>query len=150
MLKRLYLRLSGERTYIFDITETVHTEKGDEETWLVRVEPNDLGVCEVVMKSTDCIFDVIENETLVAQRIQPKEWNVLVHACPATVTGSSRARSTGRTTGISSWTTGTDHNHICRLGCATSTSTRRIGPSRFVRRTEVLFFGIVLVRRSER
>ena len=30
MLKRLYLRLSGERTYIFDIDETVHTEKGDE------------------------------------------------------------------------------------------------------------------------
>lgn len=83
MLKRLYLRLSGERTYIFDINETVHTEKGDEETWLVRVEPNDLGVCEVVMKSTDCIFEVIENETLVAQRIQPKEWNVLVHAWPS-------------------------------------------------------------------
>ena len=73
MLKRLYLRQSGERTYIFDVIETIHTEKGDEETWLVHVKPNDLGVCAVAMKSTNCIFDVIENETLVAQRIQPKE-----------------------------------------------------------------------------
>ncbi len=58
---------------------------------------------------------------------------------PATVTGSSRAQSRLAGQQGLSWTTGTDPSHICRLGCATSASMRRIGPSRSVRRTEVLF-----------
>ncbi len=70
MLKRLYLRLSGERTYIFDITETVHTEKG-------MMRPgwsgwaNGLGACEVVMRiDRPHVRRHPENKALIAQRIQ--------------------------------------------------------------------------------
>ncbi|BCL52105.1 hypothetical protein [Siphovirus Jomon_CT89] len=77
MLKKLYFRLSETRTHVFDITRTIRVDKPGYTKWVISVKSdNDLGVCEVVATTNDCTFDVIEDEVLVASKIQPAEWTV--------------------------------------------------------------------------
>lgn len=74
MLKKLYFHLSDERTHVFDIKRTVRVDEGDFTKWIVSVDPqNELGVCEVVVTTDDCIIDTVGGESLVVFKLQPVE-----------------------------------------------------------------------------
>lgn len=74
MLKKLYFHLSDERTYVFDIKRTIRVDEEDFTKWVVSVDPqNELGICEVVVTTDDCIIDTVGGESLVAIKITPPE-----------------------------------------------------------------------------
>lgn len=74
MLKKLYFHLSDTRTHVFDIKRTIRVDEGDFTKWIVSVDPqNELGICEVVVTTDDCIIDTIGGESLVAIKITPPE-----------------------------------------------------------------------------
>lgn len=71
MLKKLYFHLSDTHTHVFDIKRTVRVDEGDFTKWIVSVDPqNELGICEVVATTDDCIIDTIEGESLVVFKLQ--------------------------------------------------------------------------------
>lgn len=74
MLKKLYFHLSDERTYVFDIKRTIRVDEEDFTKWIVSVNPqNELGICEVVVTTDDCMIDTIGGESLVVIKITPPE-----------------------------------------------------------------------------
>ena len=74
MLKKLYFHLSDDRTYVFDIKRTIRVDEEDFTKWIVSVNPqNELGICEVVVTTDDCMVDTIGGESLVAIKITPPE-----------------------------------------------------------------------------
>nr|DAU01739.1 MAG TPA: hypothetical protein [Caudoviricetes sp.] len=74
MLKKLYFHLSDERTHVFDIKRTVRVDEEDFTKWIVSVDPqNELGICEAVVTTDDCIIDTIGGESLVVFKLQPVE-----------------------------------------------------------------------------
>ncbi len=81
MLKKLYFHLSDTRTHVFDIKRTVRVDEGDFTKWIVSVDPqNELGICEVVATTDDCIIDTIGGESLVAIKITPPEKVIPIEA----------------------------------------------------------------------
>lgn len=74
MLKKLYFHVPDTRTYVFDIKRTIRVDEGDFTKWIVSVDPqNELGICEVVVTTDDCIIDTVVGESLVAIKITPPE-----------------------------------------------------------------------------
>lgn len=74
MLKKLYFHPTDERAYVFDIKRTIRVDEGDFTKWIVSVNPrNELGICEVVVTTDDCMIDTIGGESLVAIKITPPE-----------------------------------------------------------------------------
>lgn len=72
MLKKLYFHPSDERTHVFDIKRTVRVDEGDFTKWIVSVDPqNELGICEVVVTTDDCIIDTVGGESLVVFKLYP-------------------------------------------------------------------------------
>ena len=72
MLKKLYFHPSDERTHVFDIKRTVRVDEGDFTKWIVSVDPqNELGICEVVVTTDDCIIDTVVGESLVVFKLYP-------------------------------------------------------------------------------
>lgn len=72
MLKKLYFHLSDTHTHVFDIKRTVRVDEGDFTKWIVFVDPqNELGICEVVATTDDCIIDTIGGESLVVFKLHP-------------------------------------------------------------------------------
>lgn len=72
MLKKLYFHLSDTHTHVFDIKRTVRVDEGDFTKWIVSVDTdNELGICEVVITTDDCIIDTIGGESLVVFKLHP-------------------------------------------------------------------------------
>lgn len=72
MLKKLYFHLSDTHTHVFDIERTVRVDEGDFTKWIVSVDPqNELGICELVVTTDDCIIDTIGGESLVVFKLHP-------------------------------------------------------------------------------
>lgn len=81
MLKKLYFHLSDNRTHVFDIKRTIRVDEGNFTKWIVSVDPqNELGICEVVATSDDCIIDTIGGESLVAIKVTPPEKEIPIEA----------------------------------------------------------------------
>lgn len=74
MLKKLYFHLDKNRKYVFDIVGTIKVEKPGFTKWVVSVDTNnELGIHEVAATTDDCMFDIVEDETLVICKLAPVE-----------------------------------------------------------------------------
>ena len=74
MLKKLYFHTREGRSYDFDIKRTIRVDEEDFTKWIISVNPqNELGFCEVVVTTDDCVIDIIGGESLVAIKITPPE-----------------------------------------------------------------------------
>lgn len=79
MLKKLYFHLSDERTYTFDIKRTIRVDEEDFTKWIVSVDPqNELGICEVVVTTDDCIIDTVGGESLVVFKLYPLDETITI------------------------------------------------------------------------
>ena len=83
MLKKLYFHLSDTHTHVFDIKRTIRVDEGDFTKWIVSVDPqNELGICEVVVTTDDCMIDTIGGKSLVAIKITPPEKEIPIEPEP--------------------------------------------------------------------
>ena len=81
MLKKLYFHLSDTHTHVFDIKRTIRVDEGDFTKWIVSIDPqNELGICEVVVTTDDCMIDTVGGESLVAIKITPPEKEIPIEA----------------------------------------------------------------------
>ena len=79
MLKKLYFHLSDERSHVFDIKRTVRVDEGDFTKWIVSIDSqNELGICEVMVTTDDCIIDTVGGESLVVFKLYPLDETITI------------------------------------------------------------------------